>query len=111
MGAGAVSFVAGTRFTTVRDVTKFLTGDFVPRERLMITNEIAQKEFVMLGLRMNEGVSQTKFLEMFGVPIEKVFSKFQVFLDEGWLVKSCSSYCLSDKGQEIGDRVISEIIS
>ncbi len=79
-GLGASSYLEkspdGSRFVryrTTADLKKYLAGDFVPRDMEQLTLKDRQSEFMILGLRLMQGVSLQEFTEKFGVPMREVY--------------------------------------
>ncbi|CAN5322433.1 radical SAM family heme chaperone HemW [soil metagenome] len=56
LGPGAVSTVAGNRWTNVKDTARYASGDFAPREREAISPEAFALERLALQLRTAEGL-------------------------------------------------------
>ena len=79
LGLGASSFVKergfpAFRFKNTSDLCRYLTFDGVPRgRRQKIAFDEASHEFVMLGLRLSEGLSLSRFRELFGRDLANVF--------------------------------------
>ena len=80
LGLGAASLIGGdTRWNNTSDMQEYLqNGDNLQRIRkdtVVLTRKEQQEEFMFLGLRMTEGVSEADFQECFGVPLLKVYGE------------------------------------
>jgi len=70
-----------------------------------ITPEMAMNEFIMLGLRMNRGISVKRFNELFN----SEFPDVKDLINEGWLEADHDMLRLTEKGQEIANTVIARL--
>ena len=76
-GPGAASLTENRRFSNTTDVKKYLTDSGRPekiRENMEILSEQdCMEEFMFLGLRMNEGISEEEFYRQFGKTVDEVY--------------------------------------
>ena len=76
-GPGAASLTENRRFSNTTDVKKYLTDSGRPekiRENMEILSEQdCMEEFMFLGLRMNEGISEEEFYRQFGETVDEVY--------------------------------------
>ena len=73
LGLGAASLIENVRCTNTRDVYKYISGSENIIETTPVERKEQMEEFMFLGLRMMEGVSERKFYENFGRRFEEVF--------------------------------------
>lgn len=79
IGPSAHSFLGGRRFAYPRDLDGFLRGDGPAPERdgsslgEEAIREGSEEEYILLRLRLTEGVSEAAFREKFGVPLPAVY--------------------------------------
>lgn len=112
-GAGAASFQTGVdvnlfgmRSMNARDLNAYLRGDY-PIEEDRIDLKTAQGEFVMLGLRTREGVSSTRFQELFGARFETTFADvLPSLVAKGWMRQDNDHWCLTDPGILLANEVV-----
>lgn len=107
IGAAAHSFVDGRRFFFGRSAENFISD--VPA--IDDGNGGDEEEFVMLALRLSEGLSEKKFLERYGKSIPEAFRNEADFLIEKGLLKySDGAYSLTVKGFLLSNTVICELV-
>ena len=68
-------------------------------------------EFMFLGLRMTDGVSETEFAGRFGENLEKVFEKpLLKFKNMGMIEEKDDRICLSKKAISVSNQIMCEFI-
>lgn len=76
-GPGAASLLENRRFTNTTDVRKYLADSGQPEKIRENTEQLSQQdcmeEFMFLGLRMNEGISEQEFWRLFGKTVDEVY--------------------------------------
>jgi oxygen-independent coproporphyrinogen III oxidase len=115
IGAGAHSYLDGKRFNNEYDIEKYISlvsegGIYIENEQLIDENEMIV-EFIILGLRLVEGISINEFkvrfnkdlFDTFGGQIQKLLKKQLIVLD-GDRVK------LTTLGLDLANRVFMEFI-
>lgn len=119
LGVGASSLIDETRFTNIKDrgvYTELLGKEEVCPEELhenveMIDQRGQMAEYMILGLRMMDGVSVDEFRELFGSSMESVYGltirKFQSMglleVQDGWVN-------LTDRGISVSNSVMAEFL-
>lgn len=121
LGAGAHGYAKGQRHVNIKGVQPFIDATLsrLPRlETNKVPEEEAMEDFMMVGLRMLDGVSTASFTEQFdGHTIEEVFGpQLNRMLESGLMecVKRASGetgYRLSEKGIPLGNEVFGAFIS
>lgn len=117
-GPGAHSYFEDRRFAYRRDteayiknlehkgsVPDILSEDYYikPSERL--------GEYVMLRMRLSEGIDTDVFSTTFGVSFEKLFEKFlPLYLKNGFIVKDGRNYFFSTKGMFVSNYILSAML-
>lgn len=98
LGTAAASFVRRKRRTNVRDLKKYLSGDWEGFSETL-DEETARGEFCWLALRTREGISRKKFEEEFGKSFDSVFWKIlENPIRRGWLQDDGESLKLTEPG-------------
>ena len=107
-GPAAHSFFGGVRFAHSRDIEAYLRGESIIESREKIEGEDAMDEYVMLGMRLEEGIDIQKFNALFNADFYErygsVFEKFSpeyVYIDK----KRCA---FTDKGMLVSNYILSE---
>lgn len=79
IGAGAYSLWNGRRFSRKNNVREYINliknGENAVENVIPLTKDDEMSEFVFLGLRMAEGISEAEFLKNFGKDIFSVYGK------------------------------------
>lgn len=73
LGIGSASLIRNVRFHNVQDIGSYVNLLADEQEIQILSKEEQMEEFMFLGLRMMQGVSERKFFESFGKHFEEVF--------------------------------------
>ncbi len=121
LGAGAHGYAMGQRHVNIKGVQPFIDAALnrLPRlETNAVPEAEAMEDFMMVGLRMLDGVSTASFAEQFdGHTIEEVFGpQLNQMLENGLmecveLASGVTGYRLSEKGIPLGNEVFGAFIS
>lgn len=90
LGLGSASLVDGVRFKNTSDLKEYMNAwrsgegrSTQRREEEVLTENARMEEFMFLGLRMMKGVSEERFLNEFGKPMQRVYGdRIKKLLDE-----------------------------
>jgi oxygen-independent coproporphyrinogen-3 oxidase len=110
IGAGAHGYVSGRRHVNAGPVQQYI--QLVEEKRLPRIEEFAvsyreqMEEFMIMGLRMIEGISLAEFARRYGQPLENVFAKeIEELKDLDLLEQIEGKLRLTDKGIPLGNEV------
>lgn len=109
-GAGASGYVNGERYTNVNPVNHYIKK-IENNERPILhstkpTKTEQMEEEMFLGLRMNEGVSISRFQKKFGTSINEIFGQtLSDLLDRDLIKQNDDYYSLTERGKVIGNEV------
>lgn len=106
IGAGASGYLDGIRYKNHGPVAHYLknTNKRVSEEVLTTKSKIEEEMF--LGLRKKEGVSRSKFQEVFSINIEDIYgSEIKKLSDIGLLVIDSDRVYMTERGFELGNEV------
>lgn len=114
-GAGASSFISSSRYRNVNSIEKYINGvnsnNLVIEDREDMDSFDLIKEYIILRLRLKEGIIVKDFKTKFNETIFKYFSKE---LDElsknNLIIITDSKIYLSDRGQEVANQVWEKFI-
>ena len=82
-----------------------------PAEELLVTAQESRFETMMLGLRMNEGVSEMDFGNLHGIPVESVYGeKLNGLVSRGLMIHSDHAWKLTRRGFDIQNSVLLELM-
>lgn len=114
LGAGAHGYVGRRRHVNIKGVNPYneAANKGLPRlESFEISREEAMEDFLMVGLRVLDGVSSRRFREQFGISMEEVFAgPLNKMVGAGLLDATEDGYKLSSKGILFGNDVFGEFI-
>ncbi len=119
LGLGASSFFKGTRWKNTDRPGQYIEYSGNPdmlREEVHKTGaREAMEEFMFLGLRMMQGISETEFCRRFGVSLGSVYGEVISRLKrEGLLAEGESEedrrLFLTNRGIDVSNRVLSEFL-
>ncbi|MCZ8511148.1 radical SAM family heme chaperone HemW [Paenibacillus filicis] len=114
IGAGAHGYVHGWRHVNIKGVQPYIDATksgFPHLERHEITAEEAMEDFMMVGLRMREGVKQADFEAQFGRGWDAVFgSVLSKLTGQGLLEPTAEGYRLTDRGVLLGNEVFGQFL-
>lgn len=114
LGAGAHGYIRRTRHMNVKGVNAYIDAvqHGLPRlHATPVSREEAMEDFMMVGLRMLEGVRDEDFREQFGVSMEEIFGgQLHKMTSAGLLEKAGTVYRLSRQGILFGNDVFGEFV-
>ncbi|GGH27932.1 oxygen-independent coproporphyrinogen-III oxidase-like protein YqeR [Paenibacillus segetis] len=116
LGAGAHGYVGRQRHVNIKGVNPYVEASKAGLPRLQqfeVSEEEAMEDFVMVGLRVLEGIRSADFTTQFNKSIEEIFEKpLSKMLDAGLLERHSDGggYRLSEKGILFGNEVFAEFI-
>lgn len=106
-GPSAHSFVGGERYYYERDLEKYIASP----EKIADGKGGSKEEYVMLALRLTEGLKAGEYKEKFG---EEITLQFEALCEEyrkyGFMKKVSDSYSMTPQGFLISNTIISNLI-
>lgn len=89
IGPSAASYINNYRITNYANLEKYFKSlkNEISLEKTFISKEESMKEFIMLGLRKVEGISQKMFFEKFQIDLKKQFPMIIELIREGSLLE------------------------
>lgn len=115
VGAGAHSYLNGSRFNNAYGIEEYTCrverGGCINENEQSIDEKEAMSEFMLLGLRLVNGISMTDFRERFGRELEDVFGKTISELERKNLLERIGDRVkLSVAGLDFGNTVFMEFL-
>ena len=111
LGVSAHSYLDGVRFANSRDIEGYLCGRDIVCERAEIGADERMTEYVMLRMRLADGVSESDFEELFGVAFDKVYgNRLARYIDGGYVVRTEDRVAFSDRGFFLSNYILSDIL-
>ncbi|MDO4369398.1 MAG: radical SAM family heme chaperone HemW [bacterium] len=85
-GLGASGYISNIRYTNTRNIKKYLRGDYLCYKEV-ISKKVDMENFMILGLRKTEGVSNYEFKKRYGLSIKDVFDTKKLdFSNDMWYI-------------------------
>lgn len=111
LGLGASSHFKKGRLKKTDDMEDYINGDF----KFMLTENLTHKaqmtEFVVLGLRITEGISTKAFKAQFGKDVFNIFkTPLAKFLAQGLLTHKGGNIALTSRGIDLSNMIFREFL-
>lgn len=118
LGASASSYFEGQRFSTTRAVRDYIDGLEIIDSNIDIIASIddidsrkSMDEYVMLGMRLEEGVNVGDFEERFGVSFhEKYGALLDEYVEDGFVIATPQNYRFSTMGMFVSNYILSSVL-
>lgn len=120
LGLGASSYIGGERFTSEPDLSAYLltepsafSGRCHHRDRHLQTQKEQIEEFMFLGLRLTDGVSDAEFQRRFGISLESAYGPVITRLIKNGLLEQAPSadrLRLTEYGIDVSNTVLCEFL-
>ena len=114
-GLGASSLYGGMRFSNTHQMQEYLTDSRKPeqiRKDVTVLSRNEQiEEFMFLGLRMTEGISEKKFEENFDVRLMDVYGDIlQKYEETGFMEHIETKWRLTRKGIHVSNHILADFL-
>ncbi len=113
-GPGAHSLLNGVRFETPPDTAAYLAaiarGDFdaLFTDRHSLSAHEQREEYVMLRMRLAQGVDTAEFRARFGLSFEEAYGDLTPLTDGGFLIKNGTRVAFTARGMQVSNAILSE---
>lgn len=101
-GLGAGGYLGNIRYLNTRSLNSYLKGNFHYQEEL-ITKDVDEEYFMILGLRKTKGVSASEFYNKFHESLEAVFNTKKLKYQDGY-------YYISENNLYISNYILQDFI-
>lgn len=109
LGLAAHSYFNGARYYNTNDLAAYLSGKYSAGEKEILTLKDKVEEFMIMGLRLRDGISKNEFKNRFGMDIDLVYhDEIEKFITGGFLKESNGNLFLSDKGVSVSNSIMCE---
>lgn len=118
LGVAAHSYYDSRRVAYTSDLNKYLdemsnpgsVPDIFSQDE-HIDMKAAETEYIMLAMRLYEGVNPTKFAQIFNVDFHaKYLPAMQKYIDNGFIIRRGEGYAFSTKGMFVSSYILSDIL-
>ncbi len=111
LGLSAHSYMGGVRFSNTDSFSSYINGEYLKKEREILTSEDKMSEFMFMGLRMTKGVSEEEFYKRFGIEMKQVFEKpLSKFIKMGMIEEENGFLRLSHNALSVSNQIMCEFI-
>lgn len=130
LGLGAASLVDNVRYSNTTDLYAYMenveniklyrfeqengaseVGTNLHAAVDVVTRKAQMEEYMFLGLRLTDGITRKDFLQTFGIPIEGVYKDvLERMKKENLLYVGEGRICLTDRGMDLGNYVMSQFL-
>lgn len=114
-GLGASSLYGGMRFSNTRRMQEYLkesrNPDQIRKDVTVLLRNERIEEFMFLGLRMTEGISEKKFEENFDVRLMDVYGDIlQKYEETGFMEHIETKWRLTRKGIHVSNHILADFL-
>ncbi len=110
-GITAHSFFNDERYENTSELDAYINGAYTAASRKILPNE-AVNEYVMLKMRLSEGIDENTFEDLFGIEFGNTFGEaLERFVCAGLVVREGGRCAFTDSGFYLSNSVLSEILS
>jgi oxygen-independent coproporphyrinogen-3 oxidase len=110
-GPAAYSDFGGDRFGNSRDLAVYIEGGSIESDRETPTRSQRMNEYVMLRMRLTEGVCASEFARRFGCDFEAVFGKrLAAYERHGLVERTDDGWRFTREGFYVSNAILSEIL-
>lgn len=118
LGPAAHSYLNNCRFSFRRDIELYMdamekadTDCNILDESYNITPNERVGEYVMLRLRLNEGLNTEEFRELFNLNFDRMYGKYlKLYVENGFMVKRGPNYAFTTKGMYVSNYILSTML-
>lgn len=114
LGAGAHGYLEGVRHVNIKGVQPYIDAtrkDLPVLEKASVSRQEAMEDFMMVGLRLLDGVNRQAFREQFGMELEEAFGPLLSRLTrKGLLEETLQGYRLSEAAIMYANDVFGEFV-
>lgn len=112
LGCAAHSYFNGARYNNTCDLHKYISQEDIVLNKEVLSQKDMQEEFIMLGLRMNRGISLFEYKKRFNLDFLSEYNKTIQKLKKLNLVEYNEEYLfLTEKGLDLCDSVVLEFFN
>lgn len=109
-GVAAHSDFRGTRFGNGRDLEAYLRGEDVCAEKSQPGQSERENEYVMLQMRLADGLNGEQFQARFGHAPDAFFAKLEPWVKDGFLRRTKAGLAFTPKGFLVSNSILSEVL-
>jgi len=119
LGVSAHSYFNGSRFSFKRNIDQYMNGLEIKNSRIKLTDEdypISQRErvgeWIMLRMRLNDGVDTVEFENKFGLSFDEICGKaLQKYIKSGFVTLKQNTYAFTPKGMFVSNHILADVLT
>ena len=111
LGPAAHSDLGGVRSGNSRDVDAYLRGEDVTAERSEPSRQERENEYVMLRMRLCEGLDCAAFRERFGHAPEAFAERLEGYVASGFVRRTAGGFAFTVDGFLVSNTILSDVVS
>ncbi len=109
-GVAAHSCFDGVRFGNSRNIQGFLNGEDITEERTVLSDRDRLCEWLMLSMRLAEGISEQEFQKRTGMTAEQAYPALPAWIQGGYLTRKNGRLAFTDRGFFVSNAILSELL-
>ena len=109
-GVAAHSFFEGERFGNSRNIDAFLKGEDITEERYSLSDKEKLNEYVMLALRLKDGLSLSEFKKKIGKSFCEFYPSLKNLTDGNFMKMTGDRLSFTDKGFFVSNSILSDML-
>ena len=111
LGVAAHSCMNGVRFGQSRDLEGFLAGKDITEFTEVLTPADREAEFIMLALRLSDGIDEAEFFTRFGHGFWHTYGEICIpFVERGLMTRGDGRVRLTEAGFPVSNAILAELI-
>ena len=115
LGVAAHSFFEGYRYGATEDIEEYISSvetdaQALYKDREFIEKEEAAEEYIMLGMRLSEGISPEEFTTETGYLFDPHAEKIAPFIKSGHITYQNGRYAFTPEGFDLSNYILAEIV-
>ena len=111
LGVAAHSCMNGVRFGQSRDLEGFLAGKDITEFTEVLTPADRESEFIMLALRLSEGIEEEEFSRRFGHDFWHTYGEICIpYIEMGLMGRKDGRVFLTEAGFPVSNAILAELI-
>ncbi|MBQ8344513.1 MAG: radical SAM family heme chaperone HemW [Clostridia bacterium] len=116
-GPSAHSYIDGVRYSykdSINEYIEAVEGGSLPIKELESTSELTREEkmdeYVMLCMRLSDGVSIEEFEARFGESFKNRYKKLEMYVKNGYVTEKNGTFAFTPKGFFVSNYILSDIL-
>ncbi len=115
LGLGSSSMINNCRFCNTDNMEEYVDKSNCPKELRRDVQELSvrdqMEEFMILGLRMNEGISEEQFLKRFQCSVEAVYGEIlEKYISGGFLERERGRIFFTREGISVSNTILADFL-